>query len=51
MRESVAAMKKIVRENEPDWIALRRDIHRHPETGWLEMRTSAVIHKRLTELG
>ena len=51
MRESIAAMKKIVRENEPDWIALRRDIHRHPETGWLEMRTSAVIHKRLTELG
>lgn len=30
---------------------LRRDFHRHPETGWLEMRTSAIIAKRLTELG
>ena len=31
--------------------ALRRDFHRYPETGWLEMRTSAIIAKTLTELG
>ncbi len=30
---------------------LRRDFHRYPETGWLEMRTSAIIAKTLTELG
>ena len=51
MDNSIAAMKKIVRDNEPDWIALRRDIHRHPETGWFEMRTSAIIHQRLAALG
>ncbi len=31
--------------------AIRRDLHAHPETGWLEMRTSAIIAKHLTELG
>lgn len=29
----------------------RRDLHRYPEKGWLEMRTSAIIAKILTELG
>lgn len=29
----------------------RRDFHRFAETGWLEMRTSAMIHKTLKELG
>ena len=32
-------------------INIRRDIHKHPETGWLEMRTSAFIKKYLEELG
>ena len=31
--------------------AMRRDFHHYPETGFLEMRTSAIIAKRLTELG
>lgn len=35
----------------PELIRLRRDFHRHPETGWLEMRTSAIIAKELTALG
>lgn len=29
----------------------RRDFHRFAETAWLEMRTSAIINKTLTELG
>jgi len=29
----------------------RRDFHRYPESGWTEFRTTAVIAKRLTELG
>lgn len=29
----------------------RRDFHRFPERAWLEMRTSAIINKALTELG
>ncbi len=29
----------------------RRDLHRHAEPGWLEMRTSSLIAKKLAELG
>ena len=32
-------------------VALRRDFHKHAETGWLEMRTSSIIARKLTELG
>lgn len=31
--------------------AVRRDFHRFPETGWLEMRTSSLIAQRLETLG
>ncbi len=31
--------------------AIRRSVHRYPETGWLEMRTSAIIASRLREMG
>lgn len=31
--------------------AYRRDFHRYPETGWLEMRTSAIIAQQLHALG
>ncbi len=31
--------------------ALRRDLHKYAEPGWLEMRTSSIIAKKLTELG
>jgi amidohydrolase len=32
-------------------VALRRDIHRHPELGFAEVRTSALAAERLRELG
>jgi len=32
-------------------VAVRRDFHKHAETGWYEMRTSSIIAKRLCELG
>lgn len=32
-------------------VAVRRDFHKHAETGWYEMRTSSIIAKRLSELG
>lgn len=35
----------------PQLAAFRRDFHTHAETGWLEMRTSSKIARRLTELG
>ena len=31
--------------------AFRRDFHKYAEPGWLEMRTSSIIARRLTELG
>ena len=30
---------------------IRRSLHRFPETGWLEMRTSALLAKELTQMG
>lgn len=30
---------------------IRRSLHRFPETGWLEMRTSALIAKELKQMG
>ena len=36
---------------DPQLRADRRSFHAYPETGWLEMRTSAIIAQRLTELG
>ena len=35
----------------PELTLLRRDLHKHAETGWLEMRTSSIIARKLTELG
>ena len=32
-------------------VEFRRDFHKHPETAWLEMRTSAIIAEELTRLG
>ena len=36
---------------EEDLIAQRRDFHKYAETGWLEMRTSSLIARQLTDLG
>lgn len=36
---------------EPDLIAIRRDIHAHPETGYEEVRTSALVAKELSAYG
>jgi aminobenzoyl-glutamate utilization protein A len=35
----------------PEMVAVRRDLHKHAETGWFEMRTSSLIARRLTDLG
>ena len=36
---------------EAELVHFRRDFHRHPEVGWMEMRTSAIIAKELSALG
>ncbi len=35
----------------PEFIALRRDIHRHPELGFEEFRTSDLVAQRLQSWG
>lgn len=35
----------------PEMISVRRDFHKHAEAGWLEMRTSSIIARKLTDLG
>ena len=38
-------------DNREKFIAMRRDLHQHPEPGWLEYRTAAMAADRLTALG
>mgnify|MGYP002524439897 FL=1 len=35
----------------PELTAIRRDLHRFAEPGWLEMRTTSLLARRLTDLG
>lgn len=41
----------LAKEMKGQCVAWRRDFHRHPEMGWLEMRTSAIIAEVLNGLG
>lgn len=34
-----------------EMVQLRRDLHAHPETGWTEFRTTAIVAERLRALG
>ncbi len=51
MSDPITAMKQRIDAMTPELIRVRRDLHRYPETGWLEMRTSAMIHEALSALG
>lgn len=51
MRDIFAWIRHLAEDSQEAMTELRRDFHRHPEIGWLEMRTSAVIAWKLTELG
>ena len=43
MERTAAAAEKLT--------AIRRDFHKHAETGWMEMRTASLIARRMTDLG
>jgi amidohydrolase len=47
MTDYVAEAKEIER----DLIAWRRDLHRHPELGFAEVRTADIVARHLSELG
>ena len=40
-----------VRNDMPELVALRRDLHRHPELGLAEIRTSDLVARELARLG
>jgi amidohydrolase len=44
-------IKDLVRKIAPELIAVRRDLHAHPELGLQEKRTSAIVAARLRRLG
>ena len=45
------AVDRAARAVEPQVIAWRRDLHEHPELGNREVRTAALVAKRLRKLG
>jgi len=46
-----SATESFISSRAADWIAFRRDLHRHPELGFTEFRTIARIAERLAPLG
>lgn len=44
-------LQALVEEVAPEAVALRRDLHMHPELGFEEVRTSGIVADRLRELG
>ena len=41
----------LAEEIAPELVCQRRDFHKYAEAGWMEMRTSSIIARRLTDLG
>ena len=44
-------VEEILARNESVFVALRRDLHRHPETSGNEVRTSQIVAERMRALG
>jgi amidohydrolase len=44
-------LKEALQAYEPELIEIRRDIHRHPEMGFEEKRTAALVARKLNEWG
>lgn len=46
-----AQVASLLARSEPEWIALRRDLHQHPELSGAETRTAGIVAARLRALG
>lgn len=44
-------IKKLIQQNIDEMVALRRDLHRHPELPWEEFRTTDRIAQELDKIG
>lgn len=44
-------LKTLIDEYVPDLVAMRRDLHEHPELAYEEVRTSGIVARRLRALG
>src|SRR5258708_38413199 len=44
-------LKSDIDELVPDMVALRRDLHQHPELAFEEVRTSGIVAQRLRTMG
>lgn len=44
-------IEKMADDMYEETVKIRRDFHKYPEPGWVEIRTSSLIARRLTELG
>lgn len=51
MSQRLPELRDSLREHEPELIALRRDLHRHPELSFAEHRTAALVAERLHRAG
>jgi amidohydrolase len=49
--ELLASLTPLVKSYADELVALRRDLHAHPELSWEETRTTGVIHERLLAAG
>ncbi|MBO0779911.1 MAG: amidohydrolase [Ktedonobacteraceae bacterium] len=45
------SLKALIDEYVPDLVAIRRDLHEHPELAFEEVRTSGIVAQRLHALG
>src|SRR5690606_34310860 len=46
-----AVIAEVVDKFEDDLVALRRDLHAHPELSWAEERTTRIVHSQLEGTG
>ncbi|WP_437666872.1 hypothetical protein [Sorangium sp. So ce1182] len=44
-------LSRDVQRLDRDLVTVRRDLHRHPELGYTEVRTSQIVAERLRKLG